>query len=321
MPRLPALAVLALLAACATPPPPARFEARAMGTSWTLLVDAPHLAPRVVADAAEAAFERVAAIDARFSDYRDDSEASRLGRALDAGQPVTTSGEMDALLHAARDAWAASDGAFDVTVGALTQLWRRAARQDERPPAEELAGALAASGSAHVTLGPRTMRSDVTGLRLDFGAIAKGHALDEALAVLAERGITRALVDGGGDLAIGDPPTGRDGWRVEIADPIGAGSPPLRRVLSNCGVATSGDLSRGFELDGVRYGHLIDPRTGEALTPPRGATVFASDARTADVWASALTVLGAADAHLAPADVTYRVVTLVDDEVVVDSGP
>ena len=148
MPRLPALAALALLAACAAPTPPARFEARAMGTSWTLLIDARHLAPQDVADAAEAAFERVAAIDARFSDYRDDSEASRLGRALDAGRSVATSGEMDALLHAAHDAWAASDGAFDVTVGALTQLWRRAARQDERPPADELAAALAASGAS-----------------------------------------------------------------------------------------------------------------------------------------------------------------------------
>lgn len=314
-----ALVVALLLATCRAPDPPQRFETSAMGTRFVVLVDAPDRSPQAVAAAVDDAFTRIAEIDARFSDYDDDSEASRLGRALDAGGPVPVGDELLALLVASRAAWRSTDGAFDVTLGALSRLWRRAARQGERPPADELAAARAASGFARLSLDVEagTARAERPGLRLDFGGIAKGFALDEALAVLAGHGITRALVDGGGDLAIGDPPRGRDGWRVQLADPIGAGAPAARRVLARCGVATSGDISRGFVLDGVRHGHLVDPRSGEALTPPRGASVIAPDATTADVWASALTVLGVDGLDLAPKHLGVRLVILEGDGVVV----
>ncbi len=315
------------LAACRVPATaPLRFERAAMGTWFVISVDADEVRAGDVEAAADAAFARIAAIDARFSDYRDDSEASRLGRALDRGHAVPVSAEMLALLARARAAWDATGGAFDVSIGAVTKLWRRAARQDELPDAEELRTAAAASGLEHIALDleASTARSEVVGARFDFGAIAKGYALDEALAVLTQHGFARALVDGGGDLAIGEPPRGRAGWHVEIADPIGAESPPLRRTLSRCGVATSGDLARGFTLDGVRYSHLIDPATGRALTPPVGATAIARDAITADIAASAATVLGLAAFEVFAAaehGTAIRLVRLTPSGTAIDVSP
>jgi len=122
---------------------------------------------------------------------------------------------------------------------------------------------------------------------LDLGGIAKGYAADAALAELRARGLHRALVDGGGDLALGAPPPGSDGWRIAL--PQGE-----RLVLADAGVATSGDRHRYLEVDGVRYAHVVDPRSGVGVRQAPTVTVIAPDGTTADVLASALTVMDAA---------------------------
>jgi thiamine biosynthesis lipoprotein len=127
---------------------------------------------------------------------------------------------------------------------------------------------------------------------LDLGAIGKGFAADEALAVLARSGISRALIDAGGDIVASAPPPGTPGWRVEIPT-VDDGTVGSETVwLSDCAVATSGDKYRYVEVGGVRYSHIIDPATGLGLTERRITIVFAPTAAGADALASAVNVLG-----------------------------
>jgi thiamine biosynthesis lipoprotein len=130
------------------------------------------------------------------------------------------------------------------------------------------------------------------GMRLDLGAIAKGYATDEALAVLRRLGLPRALVNASGGISAGAPPPGRDGWRVAVA-PLEPDAPPSQflRVV-NGAVATSGDTWQFVEIDGKRYSHIIDPRTGWGLTTHSSVTVLAPDGMTADGLATAVSVLG-----------------------------
>ncbi len=129
-------------------------------------------------------------------------------------------------------------------------------------------------------------------MRLDLGAIGKGFAADEVLAVLTRSGISRALIDAGGDIVASDSPPGTPGWHVEIPK-VDDGTVGSETVwLSDGAVATSGDTYRYVEVDGVRYSHIIDPATGLGLTDRRVATVFAPTAAVADAFASAVNVLG-----------------------------
>jgi thiamine biosynthesis lipoprotein len=184
-------------------------------------------------------------------------------------------------------------GAFDVTVGALTHLWRRARRQSEAPDPGEQQSARAASGFGLVRLDPdaRTIRIARAGVRFDFGGIAKGDAADRALETLRDAGAPRALVVAGGDVAAGAPPPGASGWHVGIA-PLNGHMPPTPSVtVSHAGVSTSGDAEQWVELNGVRYSHILDPRTGRPLAGRRQATAVAPDATTSDMLATALCVL------------------------------
>ena len=294
-PFLPALAVAALALSACTSPPLERYEFREphMGTEFRLVFYAP--GSEVAERAARAAFDRVAELDAQLSDYRADSELSRLGRATDGGLlplPVTVSEDLARVLGAALELAAASDGAFDPTLGPCTRLWRRSARQGELPSAERLEQALAATGWRLLRLdrGERRLELRGTGMRLDLGGIAKGDALDQALAALRAHGVERALIDGGGDLLAGAPPPETSGWKIAYA-----GLPtPGRLELSNAALATSGDLYQHVLIDGVRYSHLLDPRTGLGLTSAAAAAVLAPDGITADAVASAVCVLGPA---------------------------
>jgi thiamine biosynthesis lipoprotein len=130
-------------------------------------------------------------------------------------------------------------------------------------------------------------------MRLDLGAIAKGYAVDEALDVLRERGITRALVSGGGDMAASEAPPGAKGWRIALSQLEESNGPAREFVLlRHRALATSGDLFQHVEIDGVRYSHIVDPRTGIGLTGPSLVIVIARDCTTADSLSTALSVLG-----------------------------
>jgi thiamine biosynthesis lipoprotein len=182
-----------------------------------------------------------------------------------------------------------------VTLGPVTLLWREARQQHRLPAPDSLRTALQSSGyrKLHLKGATRTVMLDQEGMRLDLGGIAKGYAADQALAILAELGIRRALVAASGDLAIGDPPPGRKGWTVGIDSPDPRPAAFARVLdLCNAAVSTSGDSSQNLEDAGVRYSHIIDPSNGIGLTRPIAVTVVARQGIDADSWSTALSVLG-----------------------------
>jgi thiamine biosynthesis lipoprotein len=292
-------APLVLLAAVLQPAVPAaqpaalsehEFHEHHMGTMFRIVL---HATSRSVAERASArAFARIAELDARFSDYRHDSEVNRVSRdAVD--RPVEVSGDLFDVLSTAQAMSVQSGGAFDVTAGALTHLWRRARRLGRLPAAADIETARRTSGYDALVLdaAARTVRLLRRGMRLDLGGIGKGYAADAALAELRGAGVTRALVAAGGDIAAGDAPPDAQGWTVRLAAFEGE-APGSPLVLVRAAVSTSGDTEQWLEADGVRYSHIVDPRTGRALTERRLASVVARKATTSDMLATAVSVAG-----------------------------
>lgn len=266
-----------------------------MGTTFRLVAFAAdeEEARAALSDAAE----RIHAIDEALSDYDPASELSLLSAASAGGPtgPVPVSADLFRVLAGALEVSRRSAGAFDVTVGPFSSLWRESARSGALPSAERLARARRSVGWRLVALDARarTVTLGAAGMRLDLGGIAKGYALDEALAAMARRGVERALVDGGGDVAVGAPPPGRRGWRIALAATADELDRPREGLeLVHAAVATSGDLFRAVEIDGVRYSHVLDPRTGLGVSAGIAASVVAPTGMEADALASALCVMG-----------------------------
>jgi thiamine biosynthesis lipoprotein len=290
---------------------------------------------KVANEGAEAAFRRIAEQNAIFSDYDSDSEIMRLcdtpasyGK-TSPGIPVSR--DLWHVLMASQSLSLQSNGAFDITVGPLTKLWRRARRQHVLPADAALAAARARVGHQHVELVEARQavrfRADIGKgrMRLDAGGIAKGYAADVALAELRRHGINRTLVDAGGDIRLGAAPPEHAGWRVGVVSTAPQAAPSFHLLLQDCGVATSGDLWQFIEIDGRRYSHIVDPRTGLGLTNRIAVTVVAADAMTADGLASTVSVLGAENGtkllNTLP-NATGRIVEIEDGQpsVVVSQG-
>jgi thiamine biosynthesis lipoprotein len=263
-----------------------------MGTRFQLILYAPDEA--TAQRAAKAAFERIAALDGIMSDYRPTSELMRLCQKA-GGEPVRISDDLFTVLWRAQEVAKRSDGAFDVTVGPVVRLWRRARKIKQLPDAEELAKARALVGyeKVHLNEKDRMVQLLKPGMQLDLGGIAKGYAADAALAVLKKHGVERALVAAGGDIAVSGPPPGAEGWTVGIAPLEGPDRKPTRSLrLRDTAVSTSGDAEQFVEIGGQRYSHIVDPRTGIGLIGRSSATVLAPNATTSDALATAVSVLG-----------------------------
>ncbi len=241
-----------------------------------------------------AAFARIGELDDRLSDYDATSELSRLSQASPTSKPVAVSDDVWRVLSASQALSQRTDGAFDVTVGPLTLLWRRARRQKELPAQERLEQARAAVGYQHLRLhdDQRAVTLLRPKMRLDLGAIAKGYASDEALKAISKCGVKSALVNAGGGLSLGDAPPSEKGWKVGVA-PLDPEAEPSRvLLLANCGIATSGDAWQFIEIGEVRYSHIIDPHTGIGLINRSSVTVVAPTGMLADGLATAASVLG-----------------------------
>ena len=264
-----------------------------MGTTFRIVL---YAADKAAAKrAADAGFARVAELDLVMSDYNQKSELVLLCKrfATEVGDPVKVGDDLFFVLQKAEELSKKSDGAFDVTVGPVVQLWRIARRTQELPDPKEFAAARAKVGYTKVKLDPakKTVQLLTPGMQLDLGGIAKGYAADEALKLLREKfGIKQALVAAFGDITCGAPPPNEAGWKVEIA-PIAKGQRPRPLTLANAAVSTSGDLEQFVEIKGVRYSHVLDPKTGLGLTGRRSVTVIAPDGITADSMTKAVSVL------------------------------
>ena len=270
-----------------------KFAQIHMGVPFTLRFYASDEA--VATEASRAAFRRIKQLNAMLSDYDPESELMRLSATAGSGKAVKVSPELLLLLSRSQELWRRSEGAFDVTVGPVVRLWRKARRERKLPDASALAEARQAVGSQFMKIDVEAGTVELTrpGMRLDLGAIAKGYAADKALRVLKEHGISRALVDASGDIVVGDPPPETEGWRIAVAPLDREGREPAASlVISNAAVATSGDAYQHVEIDAVRYSHIVDPKTGLGLTTPNSVTVIAPDGMTADALASTVSVLG-----------------------------
>jgi thiamine biosynthesis lipoprotein len=246
-------------------------------------------------DALAKAMTRVAALDRALSDYDLESELSKLSETSSRGGPaVRVSEDLWSVLAESQEISEASAGAFDITIGPLSKLWRRARRWKELPEAEALAAARQGVGYKSLVLDPQERTAALTkpNMRLDLGGIGKGYAVDEAVKMVTECGISRVLARASGDIAVADPPPGERGWRVGIA-PLDPNEPPTRFVfLANRGVSTSGDARQHLVVAGRRYSHLIDPRTGECGRGRSSVTVIAPRGMLADGLDTAVSVLG-----------------------------
>ena len=232
------------------------------------------------------AFARITQLDNTLSDYSPSSELSTMCRVA-VIKPAHVSDELYAVLQASQDLAYKSNGAFDITVGPLTRLWREARRTGQVPDASAVAAARLKCGyrKLHLDGATHQMRLDEREMRLDVGGIAKGYAADQALMLIGMRGIRSALVAASGDLAFSDPPPGQKGWKIGIP-----GGKTL--VLRNAAVSTSGDWEQHMDAGGKRYSHILNPWTGQALTDSVTVTVIAPKGIEADGLATLLSVVG-----------------------------
>jgi FAD:protein FMN transferase len=268
------------------------FKQAHMGTEFRIVL---YAADETTAKkASDAAFARIAELDGIMSDYKSTSELMLLCKKA-GGDPVPVSDDLLAVLTRALEISRLTEGAFDVTVGPIVRLWRRARRTLMMPDAEELAAARKLVGYQQLVIDAqkRTVRLTAQGILLDLGGIAKGYAAAAALEVLRRHGFRRALVAGGGDIVVGEAPPDAKGWKIGVAPLAAPTAKPSRYLsLTNGAVSTSGDTEQYVEIGGKRYSHIVDPKTGLGLTTRMTVTVINTDGKTSDGLAAGLCVLG-----------------------------
>ena len=305
--RLWAVSVLLMVAVVlgsgtpAAAQPPARYQGsrRCMGVTWQISVYATDA--EVARKGVQAALDEVSRLEQVLSDYLPTSELCRLSAAAPTAQPVSVGDDLWQVLVQAVALREQSGGAFDPTVGPLTTLWRQARQSGRLPAPDQLDQARRAVGPNTLTLHQRQQAVCLhgPGMRLDLGGIGMGFAIDRALAVVQTYGITVAMVDASGDIGVIGCPPGKAGWQVRL-DPLGrqpqqqaeAPQRPCVVTLVDAAITTSGDAFQAVVIDGVRYSHIVDPRTGLGVIGPTGVTVIAPTATQADAVATTLSVLG-----------------------------
>ncbi len=230
-------------------------------------------------------------IDRAMSPHRPDSELSRLNRDAAAG-PVPLSDEMFRLLAAAQRFSELSGGAFDISYAAVGRLYDYRAGTGPDAAALEAARALVGWRGLELDAAARTLRFAKPGMCIDLGGFAKGHAVDNATALLRRRGIAHAYVAAGGDSRVIGDRRGRP-WTIAVRDPRRPGEVVAVLPLEDTAISTSGDYERYFERDGVRCHHIVDPATGRSPDAVRSVTVLAADGLTSEALSKTVFVLGA----------------------------
>jgi len=290
-----------------------------MGTATTLVAVVPRGHESTAQRALENAERALRRVDALMSTYLEDSEISILNRSP-AGEVVVLSPAVRDVLASARRVWRESDGAFDPTCRPVLELWRRAGAEGRIPSPQQMATARGASSWDDFAAGDEGYVRKRDSARIDLGGIAKGYGIDRAFEALMAEGCEGALVDVGGDLRVGGHDDRGRPWRIEVRHPFGAGV-FAAITLSEGSVCTSGGYSRFVEIDGVRYSHIVDPRSGMPATAAASVTVVAGDAITADAWATALSVLGREGIELLPGGIEAMLVGGTDEACAVHASP
>lgn len=218
-----------------------------------------------------------------LSDYREDSEVNTLCRTAGSGEYIKVSPDLWNILQESVKAAQLSEGNFDVTIGPLTQLWRRMKRQKQLPTPTQISDAKAKIGIEKIVFNKvnQSVMLETKGMRLDFGGIGKGFAEDEMMKILKQNGIKSALIEAGGNIVVSNSPADSPkGWETIINN--------KKYFLKNCGISTSGDAYQFVEIDGKKYAHILDPKTGIGYAEPHQVSIIANDGTTSDWISTAL---------------------------------
>lgn len=264
------------------------FEHQAMGVRFRYILY--HADGEKARELFDLASRRVAELEAVLSDYREQSETNQLCRTSPHAAPQSVSPDLFRVAEQGLEYYRLTGGAFDVTVGPASHAWRKAIKRNRLPEADAIERLRPSIGSDKLRLlPPSQLQLLAAGMQLDFGGIAQGDAADQIGALFRAAGVNSALIDVSGDvLALGAPPE-RAGWAIQIAS---AGREEAKTVLlRDAAISTSGDNAQRLVIDGVRYSHLVDPRTARAVEQSVQATVIAPTATAADALASALCVM------------------------------
>lgn len=278
-----------------------RLGWRAMATGWEIVLpvsshQSPATGHRGPMPAGRDAFELLDRLEDQLTVYRDQSEVSRLNRSANA-RPVRAEAQLFGLLQLAQKVSAATDGAFDATIGTLIKAWGFFKGPKRVPSEAELAQARARAGWRHVTLDDtaRSVKFAVPGLELNLGSIGKGYALDRLASRLARRWkIDVVLLHGGSSsvYAKGCPYNAGRGWAVDIRHPHRPETRIARVRLNDRALGTSAATFQYLEHEGRKLGHVLDARTGWPATGTASATALAPSAALADALSSAFFVGG-----------------------------
>lgn len=240
--------------------------------------------------AVKKAFIRLDELNMILSDYREDSETNTLCRTAGSDQYVKVSEDLWKILQESVKATKYSDGYFDVTIGPLSQLWRRMKRQKQLPTNSQIAEAKQRVGIEKIVFDSKnqSIKLDVKGMRLDFGGIGKGYAEDKMMQILKENGINSALIEAGGNILVSDAPNDSPkGWEIIIKN--------MKYYLKNRGISTSGDVYQFVEIEGKKYAHILDPKTGIGYAEPHQISIIAKDGSSSDWLSTALYLMPAID--------------------------
>lgn len=240
------------------------------------------------------AFAEIKKLDDLFSVYNPDSEISRINK-LRKKERLLISPEAFHLINNSLVFSELTEGAFDITAKPLVDLWNEAGKDKKLPSQEEIARARSRVGYKNVMLDEKrfTIHFNKAGMEIDLGGVAQGYAADRAIAVLVSEGIDNAIVDISGDIYCLGSKMYNEPWKVGVRNPRSRAKTFLELKLKDKAVSTSGDYEKYFIIDGKRYSHIIDPRTGYPVdNSVVSSTAIAGNAATADIMATAIMVLG-----------------------------
>ncbi len=242
--------------------------------------------------AINAAFDEIARIESIMSHWRDDSELARVNQ-MAGRQPVKVAPELLEVVKRGIGVSRMTGGAFDITVETVSRLWQIEGEDPKVPSKDEIKDALGLVGYRHVRVDEEkgTIFLDGSDVRIGLGGVAKGYAVDRAVAILRKRGIRSAMISAGGDMAL----LGKDGeqpWRIGVKDPRHPALTVGWFEASDTTVHTSGDYERFVMIEGKRYHHIFDPETGRPSDGVWAVTVITQDGTLGDALATGIHVLG-----------------------------
>jgi thiamine biosynthesis lipoprotein len=241
---------------------------------------------KITAGAIDLALDRMQEVDAKFNSRNPKSPIYAFNHE---GRPISDPEIVSVATMALRIA-RESDGAFDITIAPLLELWGFYGDTPHLPQDQEIKACLQRVGYHYLSLTNQTLQKTKDDVEIDLGGIAKGYAVGQAVKVLKEQGVTSAVIDAGGDVyALGK--RGDKPWKVGIKDPRGEDLLGYLEV-EDLAVMGSGDYERFFEKDGKRYHHIFSPKTGYPAEGLRGSTLVYADPTAADAWNTAIFVLG-----------------------------